>query len=79
MTHRHAVYHGDRVELLGKTAIIKEPPEEWGARGNLRSLARQEPPPDILLAQFDDPKTGCGYGWWVFRSIDFTLYPVPYE
>lgn len=64
---KQGIYHGTIEELLGKKAIIREGPHE--------SLLGTG---SVLLAQFDDHKTGRSYGWWAFRGSDFTLYPEPY-
>lgn len=60
----HAAYCGPDKRLRGKTAIIRRS-AALGRPGSLRSNV------DRVVAQFDDIRTGMGYGWRQFPSRHF--------
>lgn len=41
------------------------------------ALVRQHDMSGWLLAQFDDPRTGHGFGWYAFQASDFRVEPDP--
>lgn len=52
-----ARYLGQDCTLLGKTALIRQHPDQ----------------PNTLLAQFTDTSTGLGLGWHPFDYRDFVI------
>lgn len=69
---RKGVYHGPQTELLGKTAIVRDP----GMDGVLAQFD--------FGKRMNEDCTGSRFnylcfGWHGFRRSDFTLYPEPYD
>lgn len=66
---RQATYTGLCEELQGKTALVSL---KLCRTTSLHDLASRTEV-DYVVAQFDDPTTGYGFGWHKFGKDDFTL------
>lgn len=69
----NAVYHGSKLGLLGKTALVRP-----GYRPG-RVLAQFNYGKGMNETNTGGPLNFLCFGWFGFPASDFTVYPEPYD